>query len=144
MPSQLHWHCCIKVMLHEFNRNEPQLQSLKTCCQSLLSSKKMSVGAKVRLSVWVKRSGHGDWWILDATPQMCAAIFPWARFAACVWNRICPRFSLFFFLPLCSPLVSVGWMKGTLMWHSLSVVTTGPRGTRCSLDWLVVQRHIYK
>lgn len=39
----------------------------------------MSVGAKVRLSIRVKRSGHGDWWILNATPQMCAAIFPWAK-----------------------------------------------------------------
>lgn len=29
------------------------------------------------------------------------------------------------------------------MWHSLSVVTAGPRGTRCSLDWLVVRRGIY-
>lgn len=30
------------------------------------------------------------------------------------------------------------------MWQSFSVVTAGPRGSRCSLDGSVVQRLIYK
>lgn len=105
------------------------------------------------LQQWKDERGSQSQTLSEGTSQVSetdgftcstAANFPWVKTDSwCVWNRICPRFSLFFFLPLCSPLFSVGCMEEALMWLSLSVVTAGPRGTRCSLDWLVVESHIY-
>lgn len=54
----------------------------------------------------------------NATDVRCNFSMSKDRFAVFVWNRICPRFSLSFFRPLCSPLFSGGWMEGALMWHA--------------------------
>lgn len=54
--------------------------------------------------LWVNQSGHGDWWIFNATPLMCTAIFPWVKTAS---RCVCETEFVPDFLSSSSPLFAL-------------------------------------